>query len=177
MMKRTHQLRDRRDERKCVWESIRCNIIDCVGPDSYRPFSQCNVSSHFEWHSDVLIKELEGELKLPLLANIQFYYGAIRRPPSKVNTKAEFSAKTIKTEPPPVPPHGTITNLINRGKANVLNIDVLLDRSGSVIIEGPSLQLQQCNRVSLMSFSFKKIVDVFFLGGGYTLQDVQFLWY
>lgn len=122
----------------------------------------------------MLIKELEGELKLLLLANIQFYYGAIRRPPSEVNTKAEFSTKTIKTEPPPVPPHGTITNLINRGKANVLNIDVLLDRSGSVIIEGPSLQLQQCNRVSLMSFSFKKIVDVF-LGGEYMLQDVQFL--
>lgn len=174
MMKRRHQLRDRRDERKCVWESIGRNIIDCVGPDSYRPFSQCNVSSHFEWHSDALIKALEGELKLPVLL-----WRNKTPPPSEVNTKAEFSGKTIKTEPPPVPPHGTITNLINRGKANVLNIDVLLNRSSSVIIEGPSLQLQQCNRVSLMSFSFKKIVDVCFFwgGGGYTLQNVQFLRY
>lgn len=54
-----NELQDRQEDGKCVWKSIGCNIIDWVGPDSCQPFRRCSVSSHFEWHYNVLIRQAE----------------------------------------------------------------------------------------------------------------------
>lgn len=45
-------------KRSVLGKLMGCNIIDCMGADGTQPFHEANVSPHFEWHFDVLIREL-----------------------------------------------------------------------------------------------------------------------